>query len=97
MQFKPGNILNEYEKDDREGFKDNWLSSYIIVTNDETTDLSGKSYVIAACLFDVTNMNGDQKPGLKVHISKDIDTKPGNYPTGSDEELIYWQEVEIAG
>ena len=97
MQFKPGNILNEYEKDDREGFKDNWLSSYIIVTNDETTDLSGKSYVIAACLFDVTNMNGDQKPGLPVHISKDIDTKPGNYPTGSDEELIYWQEVEIAG
>ena len=43
MQFKPGNILNEYQKDDREGFKDNWLSSYIIVTNDETEDCQVKA------------------------------------------------------
>ena len=96
MQFKPGNILNEYEKDDREGFKDNWLSSYIIVTNEETKELSGKSYVIAACLFDVTT-DDNHKPGLKVHISKDIDSNPGNYPTGADAQSIYWREVEIGG
>ena len=96
MQFKPGNILNEYQKDDREGFKDNWLSSYIIVINEETKELSGKSYVIAACLFDVTD-DPDHKPGLNVHISKDIDTKPGNYYTDDEAERIYWREVEIAG
>ena len=96
MQFKPGNILNEYQKDDREGFKDNWLSSYIIVTNEETKELSGKSYVIAACLFDVTT-DDNHKPGLKVHISKDIDNNPGNYPTGADAQSIYWREVEIGG
>jgi len=96
MQFKPGNILNEYQKDDREGFKDNWLSSYIIVTNDETKELSGKSYVIAACLFDVTT-DDNHKPGLKVHISKDIESCPGNYYTDDEAESIYWREVEIAG
>ncbi len=96
MQFKPGNILNEYQKDDREGFKDNWLSSYIIVTNDQTEELSGKSYVIAACLFDLTT-DDNHKPGLKVHISKDIDTHPTNYYTDDDAECIYWREVDIAG
>ncbi len=96
MQFKPGNILNEYQKDIREGFKDNWLSSYIIVTNDETEDEQGKSYVIAACLFDITG-DDDHKPGLQVHISKDIESCPGNYPTGADAESIYWREVDIGG
>ena len=95
MQFKPGNILNEYQKDDREGFKDNWLSSYIIVTNDETEDMTGKSYVTAACLFDITGC--DHKPGLPVMISKDIESNPGNYPTGANAESIYWEEVEIGG
>ena len=96
MQFKPGNILNEYQKDDREGFKDNWLSSYIIVTNDETEDLAGKSYITAACLFDITG-DCDHKPGLPVHISKDIDSNPGNYYTDEEAERIYWREGEIAG
>jgi len=96
MQFKPGNILNEYQKDDREGFKDNWLSSYIIVTNDETEDLAGKSYITAACLFDITG-DSDHKPGLQVHISKDIDSNPGNYYTDEEAALIYWQEVDIGG
>jgi len=96
MQFKPGNILNEYQKDDREGFKDNWLSSYIIVTNDETKELSGKSYVIAACLFDVTT-DDNHKPGLKVHISKDIDNNPGNCAFVADAQSIYWREVDIGG
>ena len=96
MQFKPGNILNEYQKDIREGFKDNWLSSYIIVTNPEMEDERGKTYIIAACLFDITG-DSHHKPGLQVHISKDIDSNPGNYYTDEEAERIYWREVEIGG
>jgi len=89
MKFKPGNILNEYQHDGREGFKDNWLSSYIIVESCSTT-----STLYAACLFDITD-DGDHKPGLRVAISKDIKNSqhPG-YDYGS--YRAYWEEVEIA-
>ena len=85
MQFKPGNILNEYEKDDRDGFKDSWLSSYIIVHVESTV-------VHCACLFDNTE-DDDHKPGLSVAISKDIEKGVCNDYHGYTG--VYWKEVEV--
>ena len=91
MQFKPGNILNEYEEDIREGFKDSWLSSYIIVRSEEDNMTLG-----CACLFDITE-DPDHKPGLNVAISKDIQSCPANYYTDDKASRVYWEEVDIGG
>ena len=87
MQFKPGNILNEYQKDIREGFKDSWLSSYIIVRSEE-----GNMTLHCACLFDHTE-DDDHKPGLSVAISKDIEKGVCNDYHGYTG--VYWKEVEV--
>jgi len=82
MQFKPGNILNEYREDDVD---QNWLSSYIIVREEKTV-------IHCACLFDVTN-DDDHKPGLSVVISKDIQSGVCNDYLGYGG--VYWEEVGV--
>jgi len=91
MQFKPGNIINEYQPDGREGFKDCWLSSYIIVRSQEDNKT-----IWCACLFDITE-DDDHKPGLSVAISKDIQNGVCNYYSGGFEGDVYWKEVDIGG
>jgi len=91
MQFKPGNILNEYQQDGREDFKDSWLSSYIIVRSSKDN-----MTIWCACLFDITE-DDDHKPGLNVSISKDIQKGVCNHYTGQRDQDVYWEEVDIGG
>jgi len=80
MQFNPGNIINEYTSEARQGFKDSWCSSYIIIERRETT-------LKCLCIFDFDN-DDKHLPGQIVSVSTDISR------CKEDGQGIYWQEVK---
>jgi len=81
MQFKPGNIINEYVQDARDGFKDSWVSSYLIIEERKSGD-----YLKCLCIFDFDH-RPQHMPGLIVDVSTDISKN-------NNQENVYWREVE---
>jgi hypothetical protein len=83
MQFNPGNVINEYINDGREGFRDSWCSSYIIIEH-TNCDLR------CLCIFDFDN-DDKHLPGQIVSVSTDIGR------SHEDGQVIYWTEEECEG
>lgn len=81
MQFKPGNIINEYYRDRRDGFKDSWVSSYLIIEEDNRN-----KNIKCLCIFDF-DQREEHLPGRIINVSTDI-------ARNHDCADAYWKEVE---
>tara|TARA_Y100000310_G_scaffold66903_1_gene62212 strand:+ start:584 stop:844 length:261 start_codon:yes stop_codon:yes gene_type:complete len=83
MQFNPGNVINEYISDGRNGpSADSWCSSYLIIERREM-DLK------CLCIFDFDNDEA-HLPGQIVDVSTDI-------AQSTRSQGIYWTEEECEG